>query len=484
MIPFCSHDLDVNLLRPIRSKLASKPKEELGVRAAQISSGDVKTPALNRRIRELFNRVTKLTLLFVHQKKPYSAVTVSVENLTSEQYEEDDLSGIPDLVEAIKLQATGPAEAARAIRKKLKYGNVHRQIRALTLLDGLIQNAGARFQLTFADEMLLERLRVCGTSDLSDPLVRDKCKVLFRSWATEYKNVRGLERIAALYKELPRRKRVVTQDQSKVLRETEQNPFEDDEDEFPPPAPAPASAPGNSRNTSLSQLGQSSRTSNSIFNLSAPITASKKAAKKDKDKKGGKKKSKPFNLEAEKDTMKNCIAEASVASTNLLNALRLINREKEQISENQAAVHHFDICKLLRRKILRYIQLVEAEQWLGALLHANDELVTALMTFEQLDRSIDADSDSDDELAEQANLYNKVTSGKGKETDVSQQFAGLKIDRKGSSPEQRPPPPPRPAQPPPAADEGDDYPSEDEDDPFADRNELNTPAVEKDEPRW
>jgi hypothetical protein len=48
---------------------------------------------------------------------------------------------------------------------------------------------------------------------------------------------------------------------------------------------------------------------------------------------------------------------------------------------------------------------VESEQWLGALIHANDELVTALMTYEQLDRSIDADSDSDDEMAEQAHLY-------------------------------------------------------------------------------
>jgi hypothetical protein len=134
------------------------------------------------------------------QKKPFSAVTVAVENLTSESYEEDDLSGIPDLVEAIKLQATGPAEAARSIRKKLKYGNVHRQLRALTILDGLIQNAGARFQRAFADEMLLERLRICGTSDLTDPLVRDKCKELFRSWAAEYKNVRGLEQIASLYK--------------------------------------------------------------------------------------------------------------------------------------------------------------------------------------------------------------------------------------------------------------------------------------------
>lgn len=29
----------------------------------------------------------------------------------------------------------------------------------------------------------------------------------------------------------------------------------------------------------------------------------------------------------------------------------------------------------------------------------------ALMTFEQLDRSVDADSDSEDEMAEQAHLY-------------------------------------------------------------------------------
>ena len=53
------------------------------------------------------------------QKKPYSAITVQIENLTSEQYDEDDLSGIPDLIEVIRLQGTGPAEAARALRKKL-----------------------------------------------------------------------------------------------------------------------------------------------------------------------------------------------------------------------------------------------------------------------------------------------------------------------------------------------------------------------------
>lgn len=409
-------------------------------------------------------------------KKPYSAVTVAIENLTSENYEEDDVGGIPDLVEAIKLQATGPTEAARAIRKKLKYGNVHRQIRALVILDGLIQNAGGRFQRTVADEMLLERLRVCGTSDLSDPLVRDKCKELFRQWAVEYKNFRGLEQIAGLYKQLPRRKQVVTQDQSKVLRETAENPFEDGEEEVPPPPTQPR------HNSVASSAAQSSRSSPppSFFSSMTSSSTDTKKSKKDKDKK--KKKNKPFNLEAEKETMKNCIAESSVASTNLLNALRLINREHEQISENKNAVHHFEFCKLLRRKILRYIQLVESEQWLGALLHANDELVTALMTFEQLDRSIDADSDSDDELAQQQHLY-KTMSDKGKENAATAQLAGLSIGTKNPSPPRPPRQPPRPVQPEPEEEE-DDFEEEDENDPFADRNALTTPRVEKKEPVW
>lgn len=53
------------------------------------------------------------------QRKPYSAITVQIDRLTSEQFEEDDFSGIIDLIEVIRIQASGPTEAARAIRKKL-----------------------------------------------------------------------------------------------------------------------------------------------------------------------------------------------------------------------------------------------------------------------------------------------------------------------------------------------------------------------------
>lgn len=53
------------------------------------------------------------------QRKPYSAITVQVDRLTSEQYEEDDVSGIVELIEVIRIQSAGPTEAARALRKKL-----------------------------------------------------------------------------------------------------------------------------------------------------------------------------------------------------------------------------------------------------------------------------------------------------------------------------------------------------------------------------
>jgi len=57
--------------------------------------------------------------MFSGSRKPYSAITVQVDRLTSEQYEEDDVAGIIDLVEVIRIQSAGPSEAARALRKKL-----------------------------------------------------------------------------------------------------------------------------------------------------------------------------------------------------------------------------------------------------------------------------------------------------------------------------------------------------------------------------
>ena len=53
------------------------------------------------------------------------------------------MDGILELVESIRIQGLdGVAEASRALRKKLKYGNVHRQIRALSVSTFYVTCAG------------------------------------------------------------------------------------------------------------------------------------------------------------------------------------------------------------------------------------------------------------------------------------------------------------------------------------------------------
>lgn len=61
----------------------------------------------------------EMNRLLTRKQHPYSAITVHVDRLTSEQYDEEDVGGIPDLIEVIRILPTGPTEAARALRKKL-----------------------------------------------------------------------------------------------------------------------------------------------------------------------------------------------------------------------------------------------------------------------------------------------------------------------------------------------------------------------------
>ncbi|KAJ5136438.1 hypothetical protein N7448_004992 [Penicillium atrosanguineum] len=394
--------------------------------------------------------------------KPYSAVTVQIEVLTSEQYEVEDSSGIVDLIDVVRIQASGPTEASRALRKKLKYGNLHRQLRSLTILDFLIQNAGDRFLRDFADEPLLERLRIAGTDPISDPLVKQKCKVLFGQWAATYKDTPGMAKITALYKQLPKRKQPATQARSKVLREG-----------------ANTNEPPMGHTVSISAGNGPART------LSSP---KQKPSKSKKDKTKEKKmsiSSRSFSLERERPQILETLASASVASTNLLNALKLVNRETTRISEDAECINRFEMCKKLRHQILRYIQNIESEEFLGGLIHANEELVTALMAFEVLDKSYDYDSDSDDDV-----LSGNWRSKAEMEEEMNQNFNGLSVN---------PPKPARPARPVSLSlasssqgtrrildseSESESEEDGDDDDPFGDRNAINTPGVEKTGYTW
>ncbi|KAI9794636.1 MAG: putative actin patch assembly and actin polymerization protein [Peltula sp. TS41687] len=358
----------------------------------------------------------------LNQKKPYTAITVQIENLTSEQYDENDYSGIFDLVEVVRLQNSGPTEAARAIRKKLKYGNVHQQLRALTILDGLIQNAGPRFQRDFADEPLIERLRVAATDPVSDPAVQAKCKALFAQWTANYNGTPGLGRISTLYKQLPQRKQPETQRLSKAPKEIE---AEAEDEPRRPSITTTTTAAASSSTTSgysrYSRLERSSKAKPSKSSVSRPQKEEKESKRSF---------SKPFNLEKEKPQLLQSLATSSVASTNLMNALKLVNRENQRVSEDAEVVKQFETCKLLRRQILRYIVHVESEQWLGGLIHANEELVNALRTFEVLDKSVEYDSDSEEGDEWDAADAGGNSRGKQQSDDnVARSFAGLTLGK-------------------------------------------------------
>lgn len=265
--------------------------------------------------------------------------------------------------------------------------------------------------------------------------------------------------ITALYRQLPKRKQPALQAQAKVLRETAQ--------------PAPEAPMGHSVSISVGEGPSTVLTSPKSSKKSKRSSTFGYSSSKGHKKSG----SKTFNMEKEKPEILQTIASSSVASTNLQNALRLVNRETHRVSEDEEVITQFERCKSLRRQILRYIQHIESGDLLGSLIHANEELVTGLMAFEVLDKSLDYDSDSEDE---------------GYLRAVDDSFSGITIG---------PPKPPRPARPTSipgfptdnkkspfnledleSASESEE--EDDENNPFGDRNEVSTPFIEKQQLTW
>ena len=285
-----------------------------------------------------------------------------------------------------------------------------------------------------------------------------------------------MEQIASLYKQLPQRKKPARREASKVLQETErgatEDPFGNDE---PEPPKSPVRQPFKPPLTSTS----SGLTSSSTF----PVN---RLGKQKRDKSGKKAKSKPFSLEKEKPELLQAIASSSVASTNLLNALKLINREHKRVSEDAETIQRFETCKLLRRQILRYIHYVESEQWLGSLIHANEELVTALMAFEVLDKSVEDDSDSEGEWEDGGASASKGESAGLRDT----QEAFDRLHMRSANVGKKAWPPVMPSNGKGRAgyankeEEEEEEEVEDENDPFADRNEVHTPKVERPGMTW
>lgn len=259
-------------------------------------------------------------------------------------------------------------------------------------------------------------MRILATDPATPAPVKKRVQSLFLGWSKELKGHRGYERLAALYKELPQRARKV-RPQPKYLS-NDPHELDDDEEthaeaESRTTSPTPGISGRQSRRNSGSGIpvvaASGSGRGNTTNAEAAPAfmfghahaepqTSYMFGKKKGKHSKTSSRSAAPvpkIDIVKERPLIQQALAEATRASTNLINSLTHINWEEELSTENKQATEWFNRCRKLRKTILRYIHGVESEEFIGSLIHANEELIAALQKYDKMSTAPDDDSDSD-----------------------------------------------------------------------------------------
>ncbi|KAL7417651.1 hypothetical protein BDY24DRAFT_375610 [Mrakia frigida] len=373
--------------------------------------------------------------------KPHSSVTDWIEILTGDNYAENELDGVAELVQAVDIQGTGPDEASRAIRKKIKYGSTHKQIRSLTLLKSLSENSSTFHKSFTSSPQLVDRLKETARDSHTDPRVKQKIIMVCLGWKKQDEDGdKGFSRVAGIYGELhghgharkPSMQASSGTGHSSVSSST--------------PAAAPALRDGGlwdhswdvspaaaAANKHATKEQESAAKLDALSRKAAQASAQEEKDRKDrerreierrerdlaereqklKDKEARKSMSSsappkpkpgakptgpkrpPFNFEKEKPVILQTVASASQSANNLINAIRLVNRERESITENLRVLKYLEEAKASRKKIIRYIQMVEDEDYIGTLLQTNETIITSLQLYDKLSKPFNEDSDDE-----------------------------------------------------------------------------------------
>ncbi|KIL71716.1 hypothetical protein M378DRAFT_6415 [Amanita muscaria Koide BX008] len=295
-------------------------------------------------------------LAFGIDNKPHSSVTEWVEILTSNKIEDEAYEGVPELVDAIDLQASGPAEAARALRKKLKHGQPQQQYRALVLIKALVENAGPKFHAAFSEGQLVDAFKQVSSDSTTDKRVKKKLQSVLASWRDQYRSEPSMTLFANLHKQCKGGTRPLNgpvdvsqvhghdnakEDKKKAKEETKKRQKTEREEQ-------------------------------------------RRKEEEEKRNKATRARRVPFNLEKERPKVLSTIAEASQASSNFANALMLVNIETDSVHANDRVQECLIKAEVAKKSIVRYIQLVEDEDLIGALIETNDRINAALGTYEAM----------------------------------------------------------------------------------------------------
>ncbi|GBB95896.1 hypothetical protein RclHR1_02640010 [Rhizophagus clarus] len=321
-----------------------------------------------------------------------TAVTEWIERMTSDKYKEDDFADIFELCEVINIQATGPKEASKALKHALKYGNIHSQIRAITILKSLAENCGDKFVAQIATYKFTERLRNMAISPYTDSRVHKRLLLLFAEWSTEFKNKPGYETLANLHN-------------------------------------------GTTHRTSINNVGLATSTrgsSKSTFSSNSSLSnINNKEKEKEKSKSGTSsvrsKKGQQSEVTYSSEKINEAIGLATQNATNLVNALTLLSPGSD-LSKDTELQELVRKCKSSSEILMKMIPAaVSDKSRIGPLLQSNDQVQDALTLYSEF-------SSKDDGI-------NNVTSGikninLQKQKEIDDDLSGLGLNKKKNQAEE------------------------------------------------
>jgi len=203
------------------------------------------------------------------------------------------------------------------------------------------------YSATFVDGRLMEQLKTMASSAHTDQRVKKRLLSVLASWNGQYKDDPSMRLVSNLYPSVQ-----ASVGQRKLSRDLR---------EF---GVTGGLSPGAEKRESQEhkererkQKGKEEKDARKAKEREeGGPKAREKVAAKDPQRRPNKQR-KPFNFEIEKPNVLSSIATASQASNNLINALKLVNREKESIEENMRVQETLAAAKVSRKAVVRYIQV-------------------------------------------------------------------------------------------------------------------------------
>ncbi|KAI7869618.1 uncharacterized protein EV154DRAFT_530637 [Mucor mucedo] len=300
--------------------------------------------------------------LFSEESK--TSITLYIENLSN--YEEIEWYQFEQLTESVSMQPAGAREAIEAVRKKLKHGTTQQKLRVLEVLKLLMENSNGRFHRELiSNEKMKERFEMIIESPTEDMNVRKTIVSLLGIWATKFKGEQGMQILYRLHE----RGRALLQGQSSQ-RGSPLVAATSPADRYPGLIASPDRRvpPPNVRHPPTNYHQDQPYTDIPPPNDIGPRRQSNGSS--------------TFDFEKAKPKIMQEVALATQSANNLVNALRLINTNKDgwelDMRRDRTIAQMHGRCEEEKKKIVRYARLVEDEEWIGTLLSANEDLLKAL----------------------------------------------------------------------------------------------------------